>query len=262
MGPFFVPGGRFIAGGSERPPGWPYVEKHDPWSSHSKITAWIDELPKGSRILDVGAATGMLGRALEGRGYILDGVEPNPSWSDVARAFYREVLTATLEEAPDDFLRDHDAVVCADVIEHLRDPEAALRRLLALQPPGCLLIVSVPNVANFRVRLNLLAGRFNYQERGILDRTHLHFFTRATFVSLLRDLGLEVRRLEATPVPLNLVNPFFERSAAGRLFHGSLAGATRALPRLLAFQFVALAVKKAVAVQRLKSRELRARPPR
>lgn len=230
---------------SVTPPGWPYVEKHDPWSSHSKIRAWIEELPKGSRILDVGAATGMLGRALEGRGYVLDGVEPNPSWSEAARPFYRVVLTATLEEAPDDFLRDYDAVVFADVIEHLRDPEAALRRLLALQPAGCVLIVSVPNVANLRVRLNLLAGRFNYQERGILDRTHLHFFTRATFVSLLSDLGLEVKRLEATPVPLNLVNPFFERSAAGRLFHGSLAGATRALPRLLAFQFVALAVKKA-----------------
>ena len=242
--PFFRPWRTLIAGGAERPPGWPYVEKQDPWSSHSRIRSWIEELPTGSRILDVGAATGMLGRTLQGKGYVLDGLEPNPSWAETARPFYREFVAATLDGAPDAFLRDHDAVVCADVIEHLPDPEASLRRLLGLQPDGSLLIVSVPNVANLWVRLNLLAGRFDYQERGILDRTHLRFFTRSTFVALLRGLALEVRRVEATPIPLNLVSPLFERSLAGRALHRSLAGTTRVLPRLLGFQLLALAVKR------------------
>lgn len=224
--------------------GWPYLDKNDPWSSHSRIKAWLLEQPRESRVLDIGAATGILGRQLEGEGFVIDALEPNAAWAELASPYYRRVLTATLEAAPDDFLRDHDVLVLADVVEHIARPEAELRRLLDLQRPGCVVVVSVPNVANVWVRLNLLAGRFDYWERGILDQTHLRFFTRRTFLALLEQLGLEVRALDATPIPLNLVHPFFRRNAAGRGLHVALAGATRALPRLLGFQFAALAVKR------------------
>jgi hypothetical protein len=94
------------------------------------------------------------------------------------------------------------------------------------------------------VRINLLAGRFDYTDRGILDRTHLHFFTRRTFKAMLLSVGLVVAELRATPIPLNLVHPVFEQTPAGRSFHKGLAGCTTALPTLLGYQFVAKAIKR------------------
>lgn len=223
--------------------GWPYLDKHDPWSSHTTIKRWLCELPAGTRILDVGAATGILGRMLPPGRFVLHGLEPNSQWVDIAREHYADFYCGTLDQTPDSFLRDHDVVVCADVIEHIPQPEQALRRLLALQPAGAQLIVSVPNIANLWVRLNLLAGRFDYGERGILDSTHVRFFTRKTFQRMLADLGLQIEELRPTPIPLDLVHPMFYSSAAGRAAHRALAWTTRRTPSLLGFQFAAKARK-------------------
>jgi hypothetical protein len=118
-----------------------------------------------------------------------------------------------------------------------------LRRLIALQRPGCTAIVTVPNVAHLWVRLQLLLGRFDYAERGILDRTHLRFYTRRTFQALLTAAGLRVVGLEAPPPPLGLVHPFFERMAPGRAVQRAAAWGARAWPTVLGYQFLAVAVK-------------------
>ena len=73
-----------------------------------------------------------------------------------------------------------DAIVCGDLVEHLRDPGAALARLRPLLRPGGRLVLSTPNIANWAMRLSLLGGRWRYTDRGILDRTHVHLFTRKT----------------------------------------------------------------------------------
>jgi len=127
------------------------------------------------------------------------------------------------------------------VIEHLRDPEAALARLRPLLGPGGRLVVSTPNIANWAIRLSLLFGRFRYAERGILDRTHLRFFTRRSFGALLATAGLRVERLTATPVPLYQVVPPRLHGRALAAVHDASAAAARAWPRLLGYQFVALA---------------------
>ncbi len=221
----------------------PYAEKDDPWSSHSRICAWLAELPPGSRILDVGTAAGVFGRRLLQSGLVLNGIEPNPEWAASARAYYAELLCCPIEDAPPDFLTGYDAVVCGDVLEHLVAPEVTLRQLLSLQQPGCLFILSVPNVANIWVRLQLLFGRFEYAERGILDRTHLHFYTRRTLLRMLSEAGLHILQVEATPIPLNQVHPFFASRPAGRVLHRMLAFSTRLWPTLLGYQFVVKAVK-------------------
>jgi 2-polyprenyl-3-methyl-5-hydroxy-6-metoxy-1,4-benzoquinol methylase len=225
--------------------GTPYVDKLDPWSSHAEIRRLLADSSPGARILDVGAATGTLGRLCAGAGFVLDGLEVDRDSAAIARPFYDHFFCGTLAEAPDELLRGHDVIVLADLLEHLADPAAALRRLLGLQPAGCRVLVSLPNVANLWVRLQLLLGRFDYAERGILDRTHLRFFTRRTLLALLRGAGLEVRRLAVTPIPLDQVHRLFAATRAGRLAHGALAAATRAWPTLLGYQFVALAVKPA-----------------
>ena len=221
-----------------------YVVKDDPWSSHSIINGWLARRAAGTRVLDIGAATGMLGLQFARHGFVMHGIEPHPAWADEARPHYAALVCGTLDDAEDTFLAGHDVIVCADVLEHIAQPEQALRRLLALQPSGCEFYISVPNIANIWVRLSLLVGRFDYTERGILDRTHLRFFTRRTFRSMLRAAGLDIAELRVTPIPLNLVHPVFRQTGWGKAIHALLARLTAAMPTLLGYQFVARAIKR------------------
>lgn len=215
-----------------------YFAKTDPWSSHSIICSWLKKYPPETNVLDVGTASGTLGKNCAGLGLEIEGLEPVESWVDEARPFYRRILATTLENTPDSFLQNRDVIVCADILEHLPDPDVQLLRLVHLQRPDTRYLVSVPNVANIWVRFSLLVGRFDYANRGILDRTHLRFFTRKSFTAFLEAAGLTVEEMKYSPIPLNLVNSYFDRSALGRAWFGLLNRLTQMLPTLLAYQFV------------------------
>lgn len=177
-----------------------YQLHHDPYSSHQQIARLIRKINAGP-ILDVGSAQGMLGELLQGSGLEIDAVEPNAEWAQAARRFYRHVYCDAIEKAclPLGYYR---VVVCADVLEHTVDPHSVLYKLKDHASDDATFIVSLPNVAHLAVRLMLLAGKFPKMDRGILDRTHLHFFTRDTAEQLLRDAGLKIVSVSATPVPL------------------------------------------------------------
>ena len=130
-------------------------------------------------------------------------------------------------------LPHYDVVLFGDTLEHLPDPGAVLARLRSRLKPGGALVVSLPNVANWAIRLSLLAGRFRYTDRGILDRTHLRFFTRRTLIELLEGAGFRVVAVEAS-VPL----PGIRAEWLCRLAHR--VGNWR--PSLFAYTFVATAV--------------------
>jgi SAM-dependent methyltransferase len=133
-----------------------------------------------------------------------------------------------------------DAIVCGDLIEHMRDPQAMLARLRPLLRPGGRLALSTPNIANWAMRLSLLFGRFRYTEWGILDKTHTHFFTRKTLRECLEAAGYRVEVFDYTvPVPV-LSSPRVEAVAhrIGRL-----------RPSLLAYQFVVAAVPVAAGAE-------------
>ena len=214
-----------------------YQDKHSPWSSHSRILAHLETLPENSKVLDVGTATGMLARRSQ-RQMRFFGIEAVPEWAQTASPYYEKMWNCTLETATEEILSGYDAVVFGDVLEHLSEPNLALKRIIGLQPSGCKFIISVPNVANILVRLSLLFGRFDYAERGILDRTHLRFFTYKTFISLLKEAGLDILCIHVTPIPLELVSPFFS-SSVGRFLYAIFAHVTFLLPTLMGFQFVA-----------------------
>ncbi len=221
-----------------------YTDKPNRWSSHSKIAAMLEGLPRGARVLDVGCGSGMLARMCDGRGYILTGIEPDADQSAEAYQQYSEIITSSLEDTPDQLLAGYEAVVCGDVLEHLLRPEEQLRRLVQAQSNKCIFIVSVPNIANIWVRLNLLRGKFEYAERGILDRTHLHFYTRKTFMQLLHDAGLKILEVEATPIPLDLAAPSFSLSAAGKALFWILSRLAMISPGLFGYQWVAKATNQ------------------
>ena len=217
----------------------PYRLKDDPHSSHSVILSRLGE-GRGRKALDVGAADGFLAERLTAQGWSVTALERDPELAARARGRCKEVVVADLESAPPLLHGPFDAIVYGDVLEHLSDPGAVLRALDQTLAPGGTVIVSVPNVAHLWVRLSLLAGRFDYADRGILDRTHLRFFTRRTLRELLRAAGLTVVELAVTPVPLPLVVPPRWHGRWLPRVHALSAGAARGWPGGLAYQFVAV----------------------
>jgi hypothetical protein len=127
------------------------------------------------------------------------------------------------------------------VLEHLPDPLVVLGQLRQIATPDATFIISVPNVAHLAVRMMLLFGMFPKMERGILDRTHLQFWTRDTFAALLKQAGLRVQRVSATGVPLDEVWKKGEGSLPYRMMAGVQNLLVRALPRVFAMQWIFVA---------------------
>lgn len=210
-----------------------------PASSHQQIAALIRRLQL-SPILDVGTAGGFLGQLLRDGTLVLDGVEPDPTQATLARPFYRRLFETNVEAAD---LPDHTyrVIVCADVLEHTPNPAAILQRLRRAASDDALFVVSVPNVAHLSVRMMLLTGRFPKMNRGILDRTHLHFYTRATALDLLHESGLQVNQVSATTVPLGDEWPGPLGGALVDAIMWLQRCAVAVAPRLFAFQWIFVA---------------------
>jgi 2-polyprenyl-3-methyl-5-hydroxy-6-metoxy-1,4-benzoquinol methylase len=171
--------------------------------THRAHTKLLEAVGTGKRVLDVGCSSGYLSEPLSQRGNTLVGIELDPGAAREAERFCERVLVGDLEtmELPLE-PASFDVVLCGDVIEHLRDPGAALARLRPFLKPGGRLVVSTPNIANWAMRLSLLAGRWRYTDRGFLDRTHTHLFTRRTLVETIERAGYRVERVDfSVPVP-------------------------------------------------------------
>jgi 2-polyprenyl-3-methyl-5-hydroxy-6-metoxy-1,4-benzoquinol methylase len=171
-------------------------------------------VPPHSRVLDVGSGAGDVACALAGRGCHVWGIDIDAVATEMAQPWCEEILVGDVETADlAAFLGPQrvDAILFLDVLEHLRDPVAAIRRVLPFLAPGGNIILSVPHVAHAAVRLQLLAGAFPRTSKGLLDRKHLHFFDRSSLHELLRHAGVRVldearvvRSLEETEIPLDL----------------------------------------------------------
>ncbi len=168
-----------------------YVQNGEqfPYGSHSIIKELIG---KGKYVLDVGCAGGELGKACDGN--VFYGVDGNADAIQKAKTFYKEVKLIDLNSIPTTALFDikFDYVVFADVLEHLLYPEQILKHFCAYLKPNGKIIVSLPNVALWRIRLLLLFGKFDYTDYGVLDRTHLHLYTFDSANTLLINAGLRI----------------------------------------------------------------------
>jgi len=173
-----------------------------PQGGHARLLALA--LADGpGRVLDVGCSSGYLARPLREAGARVVGIELDPAAAAEARAVCEAVVVGDVESVDLPFEpASFDVVLCGDVVEHLRDPGAALARLRQFLRPGGRLVLTTPNVANWAIRLSLLAGRWRYTDRGILDRTHTHLFTRKTLNETVTQAGYRVVELDHTaPVP-------------------------------------------------------------
>lgn len=171
----------------------------NPNSPATKIAALVGH---GRVVLDVGCAHGYIAEVLAGQGCRVFGIELDAEDAARARAHCEQVVVADVEEPGwvDELReREFDAVVLADVLEHLREPAAALRRIRGLlRAESGFVVASVPNVAHVSVRLELLLGSFRYEDLGILDHTHLHFYTHDGLEELLASCGFTVESLDCT----------------------------------------------------------------
>lgn len=148
-----------------------------------------------TRILELGPATGYMSRALADRGASVVAIEIDPEMAARAESFCERVIVGDLDSLNlDEELGDErfDVIVAADVLEHLKDPLGVLRTLRSFLNPGGHFVISIPNIAHGSVRLALLSGEFNYRDLGLLDATHLRFFTRETLIEMLdaAELGI------------------------------------------------------------------------
>lgn len=190
----------------------------------------FDHIPKNAKVLDVGCWTGNLGEVLIAAGSrIVDGIDFNKDALELAatkgyRKLYRIDLNCSnvVDEWPKD---KYDCIVFADVLEHTVNPQKTLNKLsMNLADTGKILI-SVPNIAFIQQRFLHLLGVFDYSSRGgIMDHTHLHFFTKKSLIKLAENSGLFIKKIEGYSLVKNKY--FFLRWLA------------KILPSLFAIQFI------------------------
>lgn len=164
----------------------------------------IRRYARGSRLLDLGAAGGELGEALASQFSRRTGIEYDVGRIGQLRARFEHVVIANLETTYA-LPANQNAIVLADVLEHLRGSQRILAMVREALAPGGHVFISVPNVANFTVRLALLVGIFRYSDRGILDETHMRFYTMRSIREEVEAAGFEIVATRASSVPIRLV---------------------------------------------------------
>jgi 2-polyprenyl-3-methyl-5-hydroxy-6-metoxy-1,4-benzoquinol methylase len=189
--------------------------------------------PAARQILDVGCGTGGIARHLAymERQATVIGVEHNAEAAAQASEVMAHVYVGDVEELDLPFTpRSFDCIVYGDVLEHLRDPWTLLRRQRVWLRSGGCAIVSLPNVQFYAVLWGLLQGRWEYQERGVMDRSHLRFFTYRSAAQLLVQAGYRVEQCQRN-------FRFFEQPWAGHRY-ARLLGSLPPLKPFLTHQFI------------------------
>lgn len=208
-----------------------------------EILSFLNEPP--GTVLDIGCGGGATGKLLKEKfpGTRVLGIEVNPQAAEHARASLDRVICASVDDV--DAARDLggetiSSVLLLDVLEHLYDPWRALVRIRGWLAPGTRVIASVPNIRNLATLSRIAAGDFEYEANGVLDITHVRFFTRATLRDLFEQTGYEVRRLDPLTQPA-LVDQVVADRRPGRVDTRSLSVRYRSfeeLEDLYALQYV------------------------
>lgn len=208
------------------------------WSEHGSHMQIVDLIRPETRVLDLGCSQGLLARPLTEKGVRVVGVDGRPAGEDLAEEL-EDYLQRDLElplEIPKG--RDFDYVVCADVIEHLKGRAQLLRSARRYLKADGRLIISTGNVAIWFYRLSLLAGRFNYGPRGILDQDHAHLYTRDSFRREVVAAGFRVIGERVTSLPFELVFESTGRSRFVRGLSSAYHAFARLWPELFAYQII------------------------
>ncbi len=221
-----------------------YTFKDFDGSSHRILIDLIRRFSqRRGTLLDLGAAGGELGSALRDHFDRTIGFEYNVDCVGALGNHFDSVVIADLERVPR-LPRNADAIVLADVLEHLRSPAHALALVRQSLSDSGHVFISVPNIANITVRLGLLLGIFEYHDRGILDHTHLRFYTVRTIKREVEKAGFRIKEVRGSSVPIRLIIGRFTPELLLRAGERVLTWLTRLWRGLFAYQVILVAVKK------------------
>jgi len=221
-----------------------YQLKPSPYSSHSLLLASLPAEGAGRRVLDVGCAGGYLSELLAARGYRVTGVD-SPGARHAGFPESVELVEADLDLGLPIMSGRFDFIICADVLEHLRQPADMLRGLRGLLATGGRLAASLPNSGHAYFRWNVMLGRFPAHGRGLFDRTHLHYYTWRGWVDLFASAGFRIETVKCSGVPVGLALPKWRDTAAVRAFEGLSYLSARWWKKMFAYQFVVTAAPEA-----------------
>lgn len=210
----------------------------NPYNTHALL---LQEVPAKSKVLEIGTASGYMGEYLmKEKQCIVWGVEPVQTYYDDAVKYgYERIFNKTIEESllePEVKNQKFDVLFMGDVLEHMMHPDEVLRALKQTLKPGGVAVISLPNIAHYTTRYKLLTGHWDMQDGGILDRTHLRFFTLKTMKELIEQSGFEIKKIRPS-------SGYIERFGLNKLF-GVGKKLLFAWPELFAVQFIFVATPK------------------
>jgi SAM-dependent methyltransferase len=211
-----------------------YQFKPGPYSSHALLLGEFPRHGDGRRVLDIGCAGGYLAEILAQRGFSVTGIDLPGTPHSSAIHF----VAADLDEGLPALDGRFDFIICADVLEHLRQPERLLRQCRERLAPGGALIASLPNSGHAYFRGHTLVGHFPQHDRGLFDRTHVQFYTWHGWVDLLARAGFLIETLHCSGVPVGLALPKWEGSFWVRALERLSYESARAWKNLFAYQFI------------------------
>ena len=223
-----------------------YTLNLSPVDAHSQILKLVGF---NQRVLELGCASGYLSEMMAHQGCEVVGVERESEAALMAKRFCRQVIVGDLNvlEIIPYPQESFDVLLLADILEHLVDPLVVLQRFVGYVKENGRIILSIPNVANWAIRWELLNGKWNYTDGGSMDRTHLRFFTRKTIRELVKMAGLTIVQEDVTQ---GLYHFALYRATVHRILvhlglHHRLAyRLSRTWPELWAFQFLIVARRK------------------
>jgi 2-polyprenyl-3-methyl-5-hydroxy-6-metoxy-1,4-benzoquinol methylase len=214
-----------------------YATDVDP-AGHDSHALVVRAIRDGESVLELGCATGSTTKVLRDKGCTVTAVEVDLAAAARAAAFASALVVADLDgPALDAIGGTYDVVVVADVLEHLLDPGRVLDFAATRLTPGGRLVASLPNVAHAAVRLALLTGAFRYDDFGLLDRTHVRFFTHESVRALFADRGWTIASVERVVAGVDDALVPFDRSA----LPPGIEEWVLAQPEATTFQFVVVA---------------------
>jgi glycosyltransferase involved in cell wall biosynthesis len=210
-----------------------YAFKESDGSSHAVILEMIADRPP-SRILDLGCSSGLLAEQMRAKGHFVVGVD-HAELPGVRRRTDAFFVADLADGVPVEVGTGYDVIVAGDVVEHLARPFDVVREMSRLLRPQGQLLLSVPNFSHWYPRLRVALGLFGYDRRGILDQTHLRFFTRRSLRRLVTGAGFDILEETATGLPLGAVASGGSLSRVARLVDGALV---RTWPTMFGYQYV------------------------
>lgn len=220
-----------------------YTLKQSPYSSHMILMRLLDPVRLGRRLLDVGCGNGFLARLLGQTGFQVTGLE-HPQGYDAnfpaEVALIAHDLETPLPELPGKF----DVIVVADVLEHLRKPSDLLTALRPYLSKGGCVVASLPNSGNIYFRLNILLGRFPQEDKGLFDRTHLHFYMWQNWEDLFSACGFELEVYDVSGIPVGLAFASMADSWLVKMGEWGCYQLARIWKTLFAYQFLVVAKPK------------------